>query len=45
PNSTWSQRLQQLLIEFPDLQKLGINLSGMGAIEGWEQWDCKINRQ
>jgi abortive infection bacteriophage resistance protein len=45
PNSTWSQRLQQLLIEFPDLQQLGINLAGMGAIEGWEQWDYKINRQ
>jgi hypothetical protein len=37
--------LQQLLIEFPDLQQLGINLAGMGAIEGWEQWDYKINRQ
>ncbi|MGZ3836022.1 MAG: Abi family protein [Mucilaginibacter sp.] len=38
PSSTWEQRVQQLLMEFPDLQHLGLNLAGMGAVEGWEQW-------
>lgn len=39
PSSTWGQRLKDLLSEFPDLQSLGLNLAGMGAVEGWEQWE------
>lgn len=39
PSSTWGQRLKQLLLEFPDLQHLDLNLTGMGAVVGWEQWD------
>lgn len=38
PSSTWGQRLKQLLLEFPDLQHLDLNLVGMGAVAGWEQW-------
>lgn len=39
PSSTWGQRLKALLSEFPDLQHLGLNLAGMGAVAGWEQWE------
>jgi len=39
PSSTWGQRVKQLLLEFPDLQHLGLNLAGMGAVDGWQQWD------
>lgn len=39
PSSTWGQRVKQLLLEFPDLQHLGLNLAGMGAVDGWEQWE------
>lgn len=39
PNSGWGLRLKQLLLEFPDLQHLGLNLASMGVMEGWEQWD------
>ena len=39
PSSTWGQRVKQLLLEFPDLQHLGLNLAGMGAVEGWQEWD------
>jgi abortive infection bacteriophage resistance protein len=38
PSSSWGQRLAALLLEFPDLQHVGLNLNGMGAVEGWEQW-------
>lgn len=38
PSSSWGQRLTVLLLEFPDLQHVGLNLNGMGAVEGWEQW-------
>lgn len=39
PNSSWGKRLLDLLLEFPDLQHLGLNLVGMGAAEDWEKWD------
>lgn len=39
PSSTWGKRLKALLLEFPDLQHLGLNLAGMGAIEDWEKWE------
>ncbi|MCK4840847.1 MAG: Abi family protein, partial [Methylococcales bacterium] len=39
PSSTWGERLKKLLINFPDLQHLGLNLNSMGAIDGWEEWD------
>ncbi|MFA6928695.1 MAG: Abi family protein [Lentisphaeria bacterium] len=39
PCSEWGKRLKLLLLEFPDLQHLGLNLAGMGVIDGWEQWD------
>jgi abortive infection bacteriophage resistance protein len=39
PCSEWGKRLKRLLLEFPDLQHLGLNLAGMGVIEGWEHWD------
>jgi abortive infection bacteriophage resistance protein len=39
PSSTWGQRLKLSLLEFPDLQHLGLNLVGMGVVAGWEQWD------
>lgn len=38
PSSSWGQRLTALLLEFPDLQHVGLNLNGMGAVDGWEQW-------
>jgi abortive infection bacteriophage resistance protein len=39
PSSTWGERLKKLLMGFPDLQHLGLNLKGMGAIDNWEEWD------
>jgi abortive infection bacteriophage resistance protein len=36
PNSSWRQRLQDHLATFPDLNHLGINLLGMGAVDGWD---------
>lgn len=39
PTSSWGFRLRQLLLEeFPNLDHLGLNLVGMGAIEGWHEW-------
>ena len=38
PNSSWWQRLTQLLHAFPDLEHVGLDLGGMGIIEGWENW-------
>ncbi|WAK04521.1 Abi family protein [Methylobacter sp. YRD-M1] len=38
PSSTWGQRLKALLLEFPDLQHLGLNLAGMGAVAEWQEW-------
>lgn len=39
PGSSWSQRLKVLLLEFPDLQHLDLNLAGHGTVDGWEQWN------
>lgn len=36
PSSGWKQRMQRHLTTFPDLAHLGLNLKGMGAIEGWD---------
>ena len=41
PSSSWWEGLSALLGEFPDLTVLDLNLEGMGAIQGWEQWDWK----
>ena len=37
PQSKWSERLIELLNDFPDIQKFSLNLSGMGAKKGWEE--------
>ena len=39
PGSSWGHRLTQLLLEFPDLQHLDLNLTGMGVVQDWEQWN------
>jgi abortive infection bacteriophage resistance protein len=39
PTSTWWPRLKQLLDEFPDLDAIDLNLKGMGAIDGWQEWE------
>ena len=38
PGSSWWQRLKSLLLAFPDLTYVGLDLKGMGVIDGWEQW-------
>lgn len=40
PNSTWPERMKtHLLADFPDMDHLGLNLTGMGAPDGWEaEW-------
>lgn len=38
PSSTWGQRLRTLLLEFPDLRHLELDLTSMGTLEGWEEW-------
>ena len=39
PSSSWWQRLKHLLQAFPDLAHVGLDLHGMGVIDGWEQWE------
>lgn len=39
PTSTWWSRLTDLLDSFPDMSEAGLNLQGMGVIEGWQQWE------
>lgn len=39
PTSSWKERLIRHLSEFPELDHLGLNLYGMGVINGWEQWE------
>lgn len=39
PSSTWSYRLEELLLAFPDLSHIGLDLGSLGAVEGWENWD------
>ena len=40
PTSRWWKRLTLLLnSDFPDLKHLGIDLSAIGIIDGWEEWD------
>lgn len=41
PTSTWWQRLSELLVSFPDLTPTGLNLKGMGIIDGWHDWKWK----
>lgn len=36
PSSTWKRRLAAHLSTFPDLHHLGLNLRGMGAVDGWD---------
>lgn len=36
PNSSWPERMRAHLGTFPDVSRLGLNLGGMGAPEGWE---------
>ncbi|SMG66502.1 abortive infection bacteriophage resistance protein [methanotrophic bacterial endosymbiont of Bathymodiolus sp.] len=38
PNTTWWERLNQLLLEFPDLSHLELDLKSMGIVENMEQW-------
>ena len=39
PGSSWLGRLKAHLESFPHLEHLGLNLFGMGIIEGWEEWE------
>jgi abortive infection bacteriophage resistance protein len=39
PSSTWGQRLRTLLLEFPNLRHLELDLTSMGTLEGWEEWN------
>ena len=39
PNSSWKTRVQQHLASFPDLAHLGLNLKGMGAVDGWDGFE------
>lgn len=39
PSSSWGERLKKLLLDFPDIQHLGLDLASMGIVEDWEQWD------
>ncbi|MFK0572923.1 Abi family protein [Endozoicomonas sp.] len=39
PGSSWFQRLSKHMSEFPKLDHLGLNLYGMGVIDGWETWE------
>jgi abortive infection bacteriophage resistance protein len=39
PNSSWKTRIQQHLMTFPNLTHLGLNLKGMGAIDGWDAFE------
>lgn len=39
PNSAWKRRLSNHLATFPDLRHLGLNLVGMGAVEGWNAFE------
>lgn len=43
PSSTWNVRLEKLLIEFPDLEHLSVNLEGMGYVDGIEGWTLDMN--
>lgn len=36
PRSGWPDRMKAHLLAFPDLSHLGLNVSGMGAPQGWE---------
>ncbi len=38
PASSWWQRLTDHLNSFPDLEHLGLNLKGMGVVDGWDEW-------
>lgn len=39
PNSEWPDRMKRHLLGFPDLEHLGLDLSGMGVPEQWsEEW-------
>ncbi len=37
PCSSWSERMKQHLLAFPDLMHVGLNIAGMGASGGWEE--------
>jgi len=37
PNSSWSNRLSELLETFPENN--AVKLSGLGATENWQEWD------
>ncbi|HET7663914.1 MAG TPA: Abi family protein [Rhodanobacteraceae bacterium] len=41
PGSTWPERMRDHLRTFPDLQHVGLSLSGMGTPADWEDvWGC-----
>lgn len=42
PSSSWWERLKSLLHAFPDLSHVGVDLHGMGVIEGWEHWEWPV---
>ena len=42
PKSSWSRRMQEHLLAFPDLQHLGLNVQGMGAPVEWQHsWESQ----
>lgn len=36
PSSSWPQRMKDHLLDFPNLEHLGLNRAGMGAADGWD---------
>nr|WP_067297737.1 Abi family protein [Marinobacterium profundum] len=39
PASSWWLRLADLMGDFPDLEDIGLDLKGMGVIDGWQEWE------
>lgn len=39
PSSSWGERMQQFLAAFPDIAHLELSLQGMGAPDGWVDWE------
>lgn len=39
PNSSWSDRFTELMIEFPDVRCEAVSLADFGLIDGWQDWN------
>jgi len=42
PSSSWWLRVKAHLHTFPDLGSMGLNLWGMGVMDGWDEWEFNI---